>query len=43
MKALRWFQTKVGLFQDPRMMYLLNQPHGVFRHLVLSQGFGRHD
>lgn len=28
MKALRWFQTKVGLFQDPRMMYLLNQPHG---------------
>jgi predicted phage replisome organizer len=28
MKGLRWFQTKVGLFQDPRMMYLLNQPHG---------------
>ena len=28
MKALRWFQTKVGLFQDPRMMYLLSQPHG---------------
>lgn len=28
MKALRWFQTKVGLFQDPRMMFLLNQPHG---------------
>ena len=28
MKALRWFQTKVGLFQDPRMMYLLSQPYG---------------
>ena len=28
MKGLRWFQTKVGLFQDPRMMYLLSQPHG---------------
>ena len=28
MKGLRWFQTKVGLFQDPRIMYLLNQPHG---------------
>ena len=28
MKALRWFQTKVGLFQDPRIMYLLSQPHG---------------
>ena len=28
MKALRWFQTKVGLFQDPRVMYLLSQPHG---------------
>lgn len=28
MKALRWFQTKVGLFQDPRMMFLLSQPHG---------------
>ena len=28
MKGLRWFQTKVGLFQEPRMMYLLNQPHG---------------
>ncbi|MCU6714998.1 phage replisome organizer N-terminal domain-containing protein [Megasphaera butyrica] len=28
MKGLRWFQTKVGVFQDPRMMYLLNQPHG---------------
>ena len=28
MKALQWFQTKVGLFQDPRMMYLLSQPHG---------------
>ena len=28
MKKLRWFQTKVGLFQDPRMMYLLSQPHG---------------
>ena len=28
MQGLRWFQTKVGLFQDPRMMYLLNQPHG---------------
>lgn len=28
MKKLRWFQTKVGLFQDPRMMYLLSQPSG---------------
>ena len=28
MRTLRWFQTKVGLFQDPRMMYLLSQPSG---------------
>ena len=28
MRTLRWFQTKVGLFQDPRMIYLLSQPNG---------------
>lgn len=28
MKHLFWLKTKVGLFQDPRMMYLLNQPNG---------------
>lgn len=28
MRQLSWLKTKVGLFQDPRMIYLLNQPNG---------------
>ena len=28
MKQLSWLKTKVGLFQDPRIMYLLSQPNG---------------
>lgn len=28
MKQLSWLKTKVGLFQDPRILYLLNQPNG---------------
>lgn len=28
MKKLQWLKTKVGLFSDPRILYLLNQPNG---------------
>lgn len=28
MKRLSWLKTKVGLFQDPRIMYMLSQPNG---------------
>lgn len=28
MRKLQWLKTKVGLFSDPRMIYLLNQPNG---------------
>lgn len=28
MKQLSWLKTKVGLFQDPRIMYMLSQPNG---------------
>lgn len=28
MRQLSWLKTKVGLFQDPRMIYLLSQPNG---------------
>ena len=28
MKKLQWLKTKVGLFADPRMMYLLQEKHG---------------
>lgn len=28
MKRLQWLKTKVGLFADPRMMYLLQEKHG---------------
>lgn len=28
MRKLQWLKTRVGLFSDPRMIYLLNQPNG---------------
>ncbi len=28
MKRLSWLKTKFGLFQDPRIMYMLSQPNG---------------
>lgn len=28
MKKLQWLKTKVGLFSDPRILYLLNLPNG---------------
>lgn len=28
MKKLRWLKTQVGLFSDPRILYLMNQPNG---------------
>ncbi|WP_296901974.1 phage replisome organizer N-terminal domain-containing protein [uncultured Megasphaera sp.] len=28
MKKLQWLKTKVGLFSDPRILYLMNQPNG---------------
>lgn len=28
MRQLSWLKTKVGVFQDPHMIYLLSQPNG---------------
>ena len=28
MKKLQWLKTKVGLFLDPRILYLMNLPNG---------------
>lgn len=28
MRKLQWLKTRVGLFSDPRIVYLLNQPNG---------------
>ena len=29
MKKLQWLKTKVGLFLDPRILYLMNLPNAI--------------
>ena len=28
MKKLQWLKTRTGLFSDPRILFLMNQPNG---------------